>query len=130
MRNKAVGPACAPPAKSTGGLRAGRGEGRLRAPSWRRASWPPLRGEEVSAGLGFPAAKRRGLHSPYVLVTALVIPPPPGCAAPLPKLLKEKPWVFPGMSHLAAGCAAPGPREKLGGPGRPRGRVAAFVQRL
>lgn len=55
---------------------------------------------------------------------------PAGCAVPLPKLLEERPRVSPGMPHLAAGCAAAGPREKLGGPGRPRGRGAAFVQRL
>ncbi|KAF7464588.1 Hypothetical predicted protein [Marmota monax] len=47
-----------------------------------------------------------------------------------PKLLEERSWVSPGMPHPAAGCAATGPREKLGGPGRPRGRVAAVVQRL
>lgn len=64
MRNKAVGLERAPAAKSTGGLRAGRGEGRLRAPCWWRVSWPPLWGEEVSAGLGFPASKGRGCILP------------------------------------------------------------------
>ncbi|CAK7296391.1 hypothetical protein VULLAG_LOCUS5392 [Vulpes lagopus] len=55
---------------------------------------------------------------------------PAGWAASLPKLLEEEPRVSPGMPHLAAGCAAAGPRDKSGGPGRPRGRAAAPVQRL
>lgn len=126
MRNKAAGQARVLPARPAGGLSAGRGGGREARPAGPEpvGSWPPL-GDGVRSAWALRWLRGPGLH------------PPPcfGDRSCPPRQVGQPPsrsfWrTSPGCPPACPSLGGLRRRRPSGEVGRPRGRVAALVQRF